>query len=80
MVQAPEEEALSGGGLPPDWEEANGPTGLYYFNTRTQETSWTRPQGGPPPGGPPPPPAYGAPPPPRGPAVPKKLGIGWFGR
>ena len=46
MVQAPEEEALSGGALPPDWEEANGPTGLYYYNTRTQETSWTRPEGG----------------------------------
>ena len=74
MVQAPEEEALSGGALPPDWEEANGPTGLYYYNTRTQETSWTRPTGG---GGPPG----------RGmgetsaPRVPKKLGLtarlGW---
>ena len=38
-------EDLSGLGaaLPPDWHEANGPNGVYYYNTRTQETSWTRP-------------------------------------
>ena len=69
---------VGGGGLPPDWQQASGPQGTYYYNTRTNETSWTRPAdvgGAPPPG-----PGYGAPPsaPPK---VPKKLGItsrlGW---
>uniref|UniRef100_A0A7S2CYF3 WW domain-containing protein n=1 Tax=Haptolina brevifila TaxID=156173 RepID=A0A7S2CYF3_9EUKA len=65
-----------GDGLPPDWQEASGPTGVYYYNVRTKETTWTRPAGGPAPQ-----PAVQPAAQTRAPAVPKKLGLtarlGW---
>jgi hypothetical protein len=84
-LPAPPPPPASSGALPPDWQEASGPTGVYYYNTRTNETSWTRPQGAPPSAGVP----YGAGVmsasgkggASRAPNVPKKLGItarmGW---
>ena len=77
-LPAPPPPPGGGGALPPDWQEASGPTGVYYYNTRTQETSWTRPAGGPPPGAPG---RWGGAPQPGAPHVPKKLGLtarlGW---
>lgn len=74
-LPAPPPPPAASGQLPPDWQEANGPTGVYYYNVRTQETSWTRPQSAPPAAG------RGPTAPSRAPAVPKKLGItarlGW---
>merc|ERR1719506_2418084 len=31
------------GTLPPGWKEMNGPTGKYYYNEHTLETTWTPP-------------------------------------
>ena len=61
-------------GLAPGWEAVTGPSGTYYFNKSTKETTWTKPSAGgppstpampsmPPPGGPPPVPPKPGPPP-----------------